>query len=51
MGDMLRNKFSEDFGVKATIGIFDWKKLNKKSFPTKPHDNKKAAAADAIEAN
>ena len=45
--------YVEDLRVKATIGIFDWEKKIKQEVSISyeiPHDNKKAAAADAIEA-
>lgn len=44
--------YVEDLRVKATIGIFDWEKKIKQEVSISyeiPHDNKKAAAADAIE--
>lgn len=43
--------YVEDLRVKATIGIFDWEKKIKQEVSISyemPHDNKKAAAADAI---
>ena len=45
--------YVEDLRVKATIGIFDWEKKIKQEVSISyeiPHDNKKAAAADTIEA-
>ena len=45
--------YVEDLRVKATIGIFDWEKKIKQEVSISyemPHDNKKAAAADAIRA-
>ncbi len=45
--------YVEDLRVKATIGIFDWEKKIKQEVSISyeiPHDNKKAAAIDAIEA-
>lgn len=45
--------YVEDLRVKATIGIFDWEKKIKQEVSISyeiPHDNKKAAAADVIEA-
>ena len=45
--------YVEDLRVKATIGIFDWEKKIKQEVSISyeiPHDNKTAAAADAIEA-
>ena len=45
--------YVEDLRVKATIGIFDWEKKIKQEVSISyeiPHDNKKAAVADAIEA-
>ena len=45
--------YVEDLRVKATIGIFDWEKKIKQEVSISyeiPHDNKKAAATDAIEA-
>ena len=45
--------YFEDFRVKATIGIFDWEKKIKQDVSISyeiPHDNVKAAKADAIEA-
>ena len=45
--------YVEDLRVKATIGIFDWEKKIKQEVSISyeiPHDNKKAAAADSIEA-
>ena len=45
--------YIEDLRVKATIGIFDWEKKIKQEVSISyeiPHDNKKAAAEDIIEA-
>ena len=45
--------YVEDLRVKATIGIFDWEKQIKQDVSISyeiPHDNVKAAKADAIEA-
>ncbi|MAL52635.1 dihydroneopterin aldolase [Bacteroidota bacterium] len=45
--------YVEDLRVKATIGIFDWEKKIKQDVSISyeiPHDNVKAAKADAIEA-
>ena len=45
--------YVEDLRVKATIGIFDWEKKIKQEVSISyeiPHDNKKAAEIDAIEA-
>ena len=45
--------YVEDLRVKATIGIFDWEKKIKQEVSISyeiPHDNKKAATADTIEA-
>ena len=45
--------YVEDLRVKATIGIFDWEKMIKQDVSISyeiPHDNVKAAKADAIEA-
>jgi len=45
--------YVEDLRVKATIGIFDWEKKIKQEVSISyeiPHDNKKAAAADTIDA-
>ena len=45
--------YDEDLRVKATIGIFDWEKKIKQDVSISyeiPHDNVKAAKADAIEA-
>lgn len=45
--------YVEDLRINATIGIFDWEKKIKQEVSISyeiPHDNKKAAAADAIEA-
>ena len=45
--------YVEDLRVKATIGIFDWEKKIKQEVSISyeiPHDNKKAASEDAIEA-
>ena len=45
--------YVEDLIVKATIGIFDWEKKIKQDVSISyeiPHDNVKAAKADAIEA-
>ena len=45
--------YVEDLRVKGTIGIFDWEKKIKQEVSISyemPHDNKKAAAADVIEA-
>ena len=45
--------YIEDLRVKATIGIFDWEKKIKQEVSISyeiPHDNRKAAAEDIIEA-
>ena len=45
--------YVEDLRVKATIGIFDWEKKIKQDVSISyeiPHDNVRAAKADAIEA-
>tara|TARA_B100001057_G_scaffold136204_2_gene135789 strand:+ start:25821 stop:26192 length:372 start_codon:yes stop_codon:yes gene_type:complete len=45
--------YIEDLRVKATIGIFDWEKKIKQEVSISyeiPHDNRKAAAEDTIEA-
>jgi len=45
--------YVEDLRINATIGIFDWEKKIKQEVSISyeiPHDNKKAAAADTIEA-
>mgnify|MGYP006256068877 FL=1 len=45
--------YVEDLRVKATLGIFDWEKKIKQDVSISyeiPHDNVKAAKADAIEA-
>ena len=45
--------YIEDLRIKATIGIFDWEKKIKQEVSISyeiPHDNKKAAAEDIIEA-
>tara|TARA_B100000886_G_scaffold140533_1_gene95159 strand:- start:19855 stop:20226 length:372 start_codon:yes stop_codon:yes gene_type:complete len=45
--------YIEDLRVKATIGIFDWEKKIKQEVSISyeiPHDNRKAAADDIIEA-
>ena len=45
--------YIEDLRVKATIGIFDWEKKIKQEVSISyeiPHDNKKAASEDIIEA-
>ena len=45
--------YVEDLRVKATIGIFDWEKKIQQDVSISyeiPHDNVKAAKADAIEA-
>ena len=45
--------YVEDLRVNATIGIFDWEKKIKQDVSISyeiPHDNVKAAKADAIEA-
>ncbi len=45
--------YVEDLRINATIGIFDWEKKIKQEVSISyeiPHDNKKAAAADIIEA-
>ena len=49
----LNKIYVEDLRVKATIGIFDWEKKIKQDVSISyeiPHDNVKAAKADAIEA-